>query len=98
MDYTVAIERLADHGRDVSAANADAAAATSAVQLDGAISAMAGSLSAAASSALQSRFESAATKLGASVTKYVRATQAAADGYRQQEDESTSAINAFFGG
>lgn len=97
MDYTVVIDRLAEHGQEVGAAAADASSTVSAVRLDAADSAMPGSLSAAASRALQGRFSSAATELGEALERYTDAVHTAADGYRQQEEQASSAIATFFG-
>lgn len=97
MDYTVVIERLADHGRDVGASAQQASTTLSAVQLDAAAAAMPGSLSAAASGALQERFAAAGIALVDALGKYADAAQSAADDYRRQEEQAGAAIASFFG-
>lgn len=97
MDYSVEIDALAAHGRSTAGSAADASATMRSVRLDGAVAAMPGSLSAAASSHLQERFEHAAESLGESLTRYSLGAQTAADGYRQQEDRATANIASFFG-
>ena len=98
MDYTVDIDDLARHGNDVESTSSEAIATMTSVSLDVASTAMSGSLSAAAATALQGRFESAAGEFGNSLLKYVTATGSAVDEYRQQEDEAVQAIHSFFGG
>ena len=97
MDYTVQIERLDAHGRDAGAAGTDATSTMRTARLDGAADAMPGSMSGAASRALHNRFESAAGTLSGALDSYVGATRAAVEGYRQQEDRASAAINQFFG-
>ena len=97
MDYAVDIGVLASHRNNVEGTSSETIATMTSVSLDVASTAMSGSLSAAASSALQGRFESAGGELGNSLLKYVTATGSAVDGYRQQEDEAAQAINSFFG-
>lgn len=97
MDYTVVIERLEGHGREVADAAGAAGATLGSVRLDAADAAMPGSMSAAASRALQDRFQAAGTALAGALGKYAEAAHSAAGDYRAQEEQAAAAISAFFG-
>lgn len=97
MDFSVVIDDLAAHGREVGEAGTAAAATLGGVHLDAAAGAMPGSLSAPASEALQGRFAAAGNELTDALARFAASAQQAAADYRAQEDQSTEAISNFFG-
>ncbi|TRY17786.1 hypothetical protein FOJ82_10960 [Tessaracoccus rhinocerotis] len=97
MDFSVVIDDLAAHGRDVGQAGTTAAVTLGTVRLDAAAAAMPGSLSAPASEALQARFSAAGRELSEALSRYAAAADQAAADYRKQEERSAEAISNFFG-
>lgn len=97
MNYSVVIEQLLDHSREVAAASNEAASTLAAVRLDAAQAAMPGGLGAAASGALQDRFTEAGGELTEAITRYADAARSAAEQYQLQEERSAEAIAEFFG-
>lgn len=97
MNYSVVIGRLLEHSQEIAEAGNEAASTLAAVRLDAAQTAMPGSLSAAASGALQGRFTAAGGELTEALTRYADAARSAAEQYQLQEERSTKAIAEFFG-